>query len=180
MFTLIQTLNLKHSTFNLKLSAMELKSFYKVRFNDCDPLGHLNNSKYIDYMLNAREDHLKEFHNIELVYFHQQGKGWVVANHEIFYIKPAFYNENVCITSRLIELTDSELLVEMLMYDEKMEKLKSILWSRFISISTQTGKKENHSNEFMQMGASMLEKLDTTGGIKSRIQELMGIREKAK
>jgi acyl-CoA thioester hydrolase len=35
-------------------------SFYTVRFNDCDPLGHLNNSKYIDYFLNAREDHLKE------------------------------------------------------------------------------------------------------------------------
>ncbi len=30
----------------------------QVRFNDCDPLGHLNKCTVYDYMLNAREDHL--------------------------------------------------------------------------------------------------------------------------
>ena len=29
-----------------------------VRFQDCDPFGHLNNSRYLDYLINARKDHL--------------------------------------------------------------------------------------------------------------------------
>jgi len=152
---------------------MQLKSFYKVRFNDCDPLGHLNNSKYIDYMLNAREDHLKEFHDIELIHFHQQGKGWVVGNHEIYYIKPAFYNENICIVSRLIELTSSQILVELIMYDEKMEKVKSIMWTRFVSINTKTGKKEEHSTEFMNIATPLVENINVDGGLQKRIGELL-------
>jgi len=86
---------------------MHNQTYYTVRFNDCDPFGHLNNSKYIDYMLNAREDHLSQFHNIELGDFHKQGFGWVVTNHEIQYIRPAAYNEKVCIQSDLIEAGDS-------------------------------------------------------------------------
>ena len=30
-----------------------------TRFSDCDPFGHLNNARYIDYFINAREDHLR-------------------------------------------------------------------------------------------------------------------------
>lgn len=155
------------------------KSFYKVRFNDCDPLGHLNNSKYIDYMLNAREDHLKEFHDIELIHFHQKGKGWVVGNHEIHYMKPAFYNEEICIASRLIEFTESTLLVELLMYDKEMEKLKCIMWTRFISINTKTGKKEEHSPDFMEIAGSFHDNsVNIKTGILTRIQELLSTREK--
>lgn len=154
---------------------MVLQTVYKVRFNDCDPLGHLNNSKYIDYMLNAREDHLKQFHDIELIHFHQQGKGWVVGNHEIYYIKPAFYNENVCIVSRLIELTSSQILVELIMYDEKKEKIKSVMWTRFVSINTKTGKKEDHSEDFMHLATPLMEPINVQQGLQARIGELLSM-----
>ena len=32
------------------------KSSSLIRFQDCDPLRHLNNAKYFDYYFNARED----------------------------------------------------------------------------------------------------------------------------
>jgi acyl-CoA thioesterase FadM len=37
-------------------------NYGKVRFSDCDPIGHLNNVKYLDYMFNAREDHVETFY----------------------------------------------------------------------------------------------------------------------
>ena len=40
----------------------EVSSVVKIRFSDCDPIGHLNNVKYLEYMLNAREDHVEEFY----------------------------------------------------------------------------------------------------------------------
>src|SRR5882757_9409616 len=94
-----------------------LSSSYTIRFNDCDPMGHLNNARYIDYMLNAREDHLREDHGISLSEFAKQGVSWVVTNHEIQYVRPALYNERVCIKSELIEAKESQIMVEMIMYD---------------------------------------------------------------
>ena len=62
------------------------KSFYRVRFNHCDPMGHLNNSAYIDYFINGREDHLKYEYDIDLADFARKGLAWVVGEHEIKYL----------------------------------------------------------------------------------------------
>ncbi len=150
-----------------------LQSFYTVRFNDCDPFSHLNNSRYIDYFLNAREDHLKDYYQLELTDFAKKGIGWVVSSHEIQYARPALYNEKISIQSSVIELGDAHLVVEMLMQDENMKYTKALLWSRFTCINLKTGKKENHPEDFMAFARQV--NLDTSGitqGIKGRLNEL--------
>jgi YbgC/YbaW family acyl-CoA thioester hydrolase len=152
----------------------KLSSSYTIRFNDCDPFGHLNNARYIDYLLNAREDHLKEYYQVDLRQFTSRGFGWVVSTHEIQYIRPAAYNERVAIQSEMIEVGDSHLLVEMLMLDEPAENLKAILWTKFTCINLKTGKKELHSAEFMDFARTMLTPgRDGQGGLRARIDELM-------
>jgi acyl-CoA thioester hydrolase len=152
----------------------KLQSFYTIRFNDCDPFGHLNNARYIDYFLNAREDHLREYYQVDLRQFAAKGIGWVVSTHEIQYIRPANYNERVCVQSDLIELTDSQLLVEMLMLDEAAEILKAIVWTKFTCISIKTGKRENHSADFMDFARPLLAPgREGQGGLRARIEVLM-------
>ena len=133
---------------------MQLKTFYTVRFNDCDPMGHLNNARYIDYMLNVREDHLKQAYQINLLEYHKQGIAWVVRRHDIQYVRPAFYNETISIESRLIELDDSHVLVEMLMYDEKQTTLKAIMWTNFTSVDVKTGRKKDDQGQYRVFHAS--------------------------
>src|ERR1700722_13770800 len=82
-------------------------SFYTVRFNDCDPLGHLNNARYLDYFLNAREDHLRDHYGIDLRVWFERGDAFVVHSHEIRYLRPALYNESVAIQTELIGAGDS-------------------------------------------------------------------------
>lgn len=135
----------------IKTIKMELKTFYRIRFNDCDPFRHLNNSSYIDYMLNAREDHLREFHDIPMTELYKKGSGWMVAKHEIVYLAPADYSEMVCIQSNLIKFSDDSLLVEMAMWDEQEKQLKALIWTKFIHINMQTGKRENHPDWFAQI-----------------------------
>ncbi|WP_431214473.1 acyl-CoA thioesterase [Puia sp. P3] len=125
-------------------------SFYTVRFNDCDPLGHLNNSKYIDYFLNAREDHLKTHYDIDLKEWAQRGDMFVVSQHEIRYLRPVFYNDRVGIQSALIAWGDTWLVVEMLMMDESGQP-KAILWTRFTRINARTGKSQTHPDDFMTL-----------------------------
>ena len=40
-----------------------------IRFPDCDPFNHLNNARYIDYFINAREDHIIANLNFNIYHF---------------------------------------------------------------------------------------------------------------
>ena len=157
-----------------------MQTHYTVRFNDCDPLGHLNNSRYIDYMLNAREDHLSQHYNIELTDFHKKGYGWVVTNHEIQYLRPAAYNEKICIQSDLVEAGESHLLVEMRMFNETRSVLKALLWTKFTCINIKTARKERHPADFMKIANEMLvEGIRIREGMKVRLTDLLNAKSEA-
>ena len=151
-------------------------SFYIIRFNDCDPLGHLNNSRYLDYFLNAREDHLRESYGVDLREWAQRGDAFVVHSHEIRYLRPALYNESVMIQSSLIGVGDSWLLVELLMYDQERQ-LKAILWTRFTHIDPQTGRKASHTEEMRDFVLQVLvEGVDIAGGVGGRVEALRALK----
>lgn len=133
-----------------------LQSFYTIRFNDCDPFSHLNNARYIDYFLNAREDHLNSYYQLRLTDFAKRGIGWVVNSHDIQYMRPALYNEKVCIQSVLTELGPSNLVVEMLMQDEARQVDKAKLVSKFTCINLKTGRKEMHPADFMEFAEKVV------------------------
>jgi acyl-CoA thioester hydrolase len=121
-----------------------------IRFPDCDPFNHLNNARYIDYFINAREDHIMANLNFNIYHFAaQHGLGWVVSKNQIVYLKPAFLMETVVIDSALLRLGETDILVEMKMWNEHKDKLKSVLWSTFVHINMQTKKPENHSQDLM-------------------------------
>ncbi|MES2650703.1 MAG: acyl-CoA thioesterase [Bacteroidota bacterium] len=158
----------------------EPQSFYTVRFSDCDLFAHLNNARYLDYFLNAREDHLKDNYQLDLATYYTQGIGWVVGSHEINYLKPAKYNEQVCIKSSLIKANDQFLLVELQMMNAEQTELKAVMWTRFIPINVRTGKRENHPTDFMDFAKSIeLENTFADSSIKERILSLIKEKRKA-
>lgn len=128
----------------------EPRSHYWVRFNDCDPFGHLNNARYLDYCLDAREDHLREHYGIDLKEWAGRGIAFVVNRHEIRYLRPANYNERVCIRSVVIGLGDTGLTVEMSVWDDACRQLKALLWTTFTRIDAATGKKQAHDAGFLE------------------------------
>jgi len=149
-------------------------SLYTVRFTDCDLFGHLNNARYIDYFLNAREDHLKEAYQFDLSDFYQQGVSWLVAGHEISYIRPANYNERVFIKSGLIQVAPGSLLVEMIMMDENQSHIKSFMWTRFMHVNVKTAKRENHTDSFMDFARSIeVNNVDVSKGYQYRLKEII-------
>lgn len=152
----------------------EPQSIYIIRFSDCDLFGHLNNARYLDYFLNAREDHLKDHYQLDLATYYKQGIGWVVGSHEVNYLKPAKYNEKVIIKSSLIKANDQYLVVELQMMNAEQTEVKAVMWTRFIPISVKTGKRENHPKDFMEFARSIeLENTFANGNIKERILSLL-------
>ena len=148
-------------------------SIYKIRFSDCDLLGHLNNARYIDYFMNAREDHLKEHYNLSLTEYYQKGIAWVVTGHEIAYLRSALYDEKVLIETSLLSAEANELFVELLMMDECKTHLKAIMRTKFAPVNPKTGKREPHTSDFMQWAKS-IENTAVDNGInlQDRIKEL--------
>ena len=149
-------------------------SVSKIRFSDCDMIGHLNNSRYLDYHLDAREDHLKNSQNFDFQKYYKNDLAWVVGNHEISYLKPALYNEMVKLQSTLLLVENDFLIYESIMLDENETHLKSIIRTKLIPISLKTGKRVEHSADFMEW-AKTLENvdLDHSVDLQSRITEII-------
>ena len=155
-------------------------SQYKIRFSDCDPFGHLNNARYLDYFLNAREDHLKEVYQLDLSDYYKQGISWLVGSHEIQYLKPAHYSETVAIQTSLIRAEADLLLVEMAMADPNSKQLKALCWTRFIPVNLKTGRRENHPEAFMSFAKSIENRITETQLSESLAVKMAALKREAK
>lgn len=129
-----------------------LETKTKIRFQDCDPFNHLNNSKYLDYFINAREDQVLDNYGIDIFkMIRTEFKGWVVTSNQIAYFKPAITMETVIIESQVIAFTDKQLKVELRMYNHDKTELKSLVWANFVHFDLKTQKSTNHSESLMQL-----------------------------
>ena len=120
----------------------EFSSTVKIRFADCDPIGHLNNVKYLEYMLNAREDHVEQNYGFTYEqYTKETGCTWVTIQNEIAYLKEVRYNSTVTITSKTIFVDDLTAVVELLMMDDK-GVVHAVFWLTVIYFNMKARKAE--------------------------------------
>lgn len=128
------------------------ESKHLIRFQDCDPFGHLNNARYLDYFTTAREDHARKHYNIDIHKIAKEtGKAWVVGQNQIAYFKEASLMEEVIIQSHLMHYSDKSIAVECHMYDKNKTHLKALLWATYIHINIRKAKSEAHSEDHMAL-----------------------------
>lgn len=139
----------------------EISTIVKIRFSDCDPIGHLNNVKYLEYMLNAREDHVEEFYGFTYEeYTKKTGCTWITIQNEIAYLKEVRYNAKVQISSKTIEVSDRISKVEILMKSEDGKTIFAVLWITVIYFNMKTRKSEVHPEETRKTFEKFLVSID--------------------
>lgn len=144
-----------------------------IRFPDCDPFNHLNNSRYIDYFINAREDHLYKNYQFHIYQYAQEKLlSWVVSQNQIAYLRPAMLMEKVVIQSHVLKFGQRDILVEMTMWDTEKKSLKAILWSTFTHYNFKTRKSEIHSQELTDRFKPIEDPLGKEMSFEERVQEL--------
>ena len=135
----------------MKLMKNEEKVFESnvtIRFPDCDPFNHLNNGRYSDYFLNAREDHLLKFMGFNIYQVaKEKGISWVVSQNQIAYLRPATLMETVVIQSTIIKWNAKSVRVELRMWNKDKTILKALMWSEFTHYNLVTQKSILHSEE---------------------------------
>jgi YbgC/YbaW family acyl-CoA thioester hydrolase len=157
----------------MKTLEKTIESKTKIRFQDCDPFNHLNNSKYIDYIINAREDQLLAYYNFDIYKLGlEKGISWVVAQNQIAYLVPATLMETVTIQSQLLYYDEKNLLLEAFMWNENKTVLKAILWTKFVHFDLRTQKSTTHSEELMSFFKQIENRLSEPVSFDERVKSL--------
>lgn len=162
----------------MKNLAKTLESQAIIHYHDCDPFNHLNNSKYIDYIVAARTEQLLDnygFNTAELAY--KEGIGWVAAQTQISYFYPASWLEKVTIESRLIQFSDYSLLVEAFMWDENKTKLKCVMWAKLVHFNIKTQRSHKHSTELMNLFSQVHYPLANINSFEERVKSLKQLNQ---
>lgn len=155
-----------------------LESNMKIRFHDCDPFNHLNNSRYIDYIVTARGDQLLDQYDFDIYKLaREKGVGWVAAQTQISYISPANLMENVTIQTRLLNYSDKSLLLEGLMWNTNKTVLKSVMWTKLVHFSLLSQKSESHSEELMKLFSQIVNPLDKMKDFEERVQHVKPVNK---
>lgn len=129
----------------------EVSTKVKVRFSDCDPIGHLNNVKYLDYMFNAREDHVETYYGFTYEeYTKKTGCTWIAVQNEIAYLREVRYNTQVVISSKTIEVGERTAKVEILMKSMDEQTIHAVLWVTVIYFNTKTRRSETHPQDIIE------------------------------
>lgn len=129
----------------------ELESTAIARFQDCDPFGHLNNARYIDYFLNVRQDQLALYYDFSV--FDQgktHGANSVTTKNQIAYLRPVQVMEEIRIRTRLVYFDERMLVVEGLMLDKSARRLKCLAWIEFTYVSMANGRSISHPEELLK------------------------------
>ena len=157
---------------------IEKKPVTKVRidFQDCDPFGHLNNTRYLNYMMKARADHLREYYKLDIYEHTKETKNsWIVSKNKIAYLQPVMFNNNVLIESQLIYNDKHRVVVQCTMFSESKSNIHSVFWAEFIYINTETGRPKKHEDDIQELltninikneGDNKLEDLDFDKAVK--------------
>jgi len=153
----------------------ETESRVLIRFQDCDPLRHLNNAKYFDYFFNAREDQVPKLYGVEMMDFIQKYKAaWVIYNHNISYVKPAMVGEWVRIKSRILWHNHNTVVLEYYMTDDSETQLKTLLWTTMRYVTLAEGKSTNHQGAVNEFLTATSMNVDISGiQIKERVKSLV-------
>lgn len=71
--------------------------FVRVRFNECDPLGHLNNAVYLNFLEQAAIDHAAAVGWSRTALINHSGAAFVARKHALEYLRPAFEGDVLCV-----------------------------------------------------------------------------------
>lgn len=152
----------------------ETESRVVIRFQDCDPLQHLNNAKYFDYFFNAREDQVPKLYGLEMIdMIHKYKAAWVVYNHNISYVRPARVGEWIRIMSRLLWYNNNTVVLEYYMTDDSKNELKTLLWTTMRYVTIKEGKSTDHTGAVLDFLRATSENLDISNiSISERVKTL--------
>lgn len=116
-----------------------------VAFKDCDAFGMLYSVRYLDYILDARGEHLLKCYDFDFYRELQKTQEtWVIQGHQIAYIEPVRAHEEITLRSRVLGFTSNIVHLEGMMLNRNKTRLKALQWSRLSYVNVTRGTTLSH------------------------------------
>lgn len=111
-----------------------------VAFKDCDAFGMLYNTRYLDYVMDARSEQLINYYGID--YYAASLKSmsaFVVQGHAMAYFEPTGVHENIVVRTRIIQVGQKSMTFEGQILDADQRRLKYLQWTKMVNVDMATG-----------------------------------------
>jgi acyl-CoA thioesterase FadM len=112
----------------------------RIAFRDCDAFGILYNTRFLDYIMDTRYDHLIDRYDMDFLRHHYAGGGmFVIVSHQASYFEPARAHEEVLISTSTIFADAGNMILEGAMTSLDGKRLKFHQWTRLKVLNPKTG-----------------------------------------
>ena len=143
----------------------------KIRFQDCDPFGHLNNARYLDYFMHERTEQVLKHYGLDLNAAAKSGRSWVVRNSMVSHQLPARFGETVIIKTSVLNFSKTSITVEGVMTDVTKSNVHAGAWAEFVYIDINKGRPVRHEDDLMDLFSQIsLDQEFSFGDLKKRTQ----------
>lgn len=141
----------------------------RILFSDCDPFGHLYNTRYLDYFLDAREEHVAANYPVLHAALQSRETNWVIVSNDVRYVSATKLGEVVSIASAIVRFTRNSALLEITMRNDG--GLKAMMWSWLRHVDLRRGIVVNHTEAIQHFLQSVCLPTDCTT-VDQRLREL--------
>jgi YbgC/YbaW family acyl-CoA thioester hydrolase len=123
----------------------------RVRMRDCDVHGHLHNTRYVDYLLDARDDQLRAYYDFDMVEVARRtGIAWYVVMTQARFYEPARIGALLRAVTRLISYDQHRFVLEGRLYGQS-DRLSALIWFTFRAVDVTSAQPTEHSHELMAL-----------------------------
>ena len=116
------------------------ESEYRVRPDDIDFLKHVHNSRYFDYVMAARYEHMERFYGMSIEQFMERGLGWVVKTAHVEYKRALIMGEYFKVGTGIETIDERGCRVKFTITSKSTGKTCSDGWFDYVMIDVETGK----------------------------------------
>ena len=111
-----------------------------VRPDDIDVNGHVHFSKYLDYLLAARYEQMKNNYKMSMEEFLQRGYTWVATNINITYKRAIMLSDKVTVRAQIIDIKGAQVFLNFWILKGENKKVAAEGNSIFSMVSTTNGR----------------------------------------
>src|ERR1700761_5760772 len=113
---------------------------HRVRPDDIDMFNHVHNSKYFDYVLAARYDHMEQFYGMSMEAFLERGYGWLVRKVYMDYKRPLKMSDYFIVKTGIETIDAKKCRVHFEILSKATNKTCCDGWFDFVMIDLKTAK----------------------------------------
>ena len=122
------------------MSYASFETEYRVRPDDIDLFKHVHNSRYFDYVMAARYEHMERFYGMGMEKFMEQGHGWVVKTAYVDYKRALIMGEYFKVQTGIETIDERGCRVKFTITSKATGKICSNGWFDYVMIDILTGK----------------------------------------